>query len=84
MNQECYKDMFNFSQILATVGLPVSEEYGDAILPFKITSPQDMASFWKKLDEDSACKSKKLCCHCCTCNGDKCANYKIGNLWCKR
>ena len=43
--QQGFSNMFLFSQQLSRVGLPALDKYGDALLPFKISMPQDLSSF---------------------------------------
>ena len=82
--QQGFSNMFLFSQQLLTVGLPASDEYGDALLPSKILMPQDLSSFWKSLDMGGACKVKTHFCHCCLCRSNECADYKLSSLQCRR
>jgi len=84
--QECFRNCHDFVKKLETKGLPARDGL-PALKPFKISSPQDLSSFWKVLDKGGACKQKKLFCHCCMCESKDCASFKIGESrcnWCKK
>ena len=52
--QQGFANVFLFLQQLSTVGLPASDKHGDALLPFKISMPQDLSCFWKTFDMGGA------------------------------
>jgi hypothetical protein len=83
--QECFSSCHDFVKKLEMEGLPARDGL-PAFKRFKISSPQDLSSFWKVLDKGGACKQKKLFCHCCMCESKDCASFKVGEGtcdWCK-
>ena len=40
----------------------------NGLLPFRITSPQDMSSHWKTTFKGGAAKNSTYFCHCCNCD----------------
>jgi hypothetical protein len=58
--QEHFKDFFDFLSRLNLEGIP---ELGSN--PIMVSSPQDMSSMWKALEQGGGCEVKTFFCYCC-------------------
>jgi hypothetical protein len=59
-------------------GLPASE-WGPAIMPMDVWSPQDLSSIWKCLNTGSGARKngKKHFCHLCACRGNNIVRFLV-------
>jgi hypothetical protein len=76
-------DFFAFFTQLEKVGLPESE-YGPAMRPFRVWSPQDMASQWKSLGMGGSSFTTRLFCACCNLENHRRGTSALGVDRCSR
>jgi hypothetical protein len=73
-----FSDFFKFFEKLMQEGLPASE-FGPAILPIIVWSPQDLSSIWKCLNTGSGARKNGNThfCHLCACTGDTIVRFLV-------
>ena len=73
-----FEDFFKFFEKVREEGLPASE-FGPALLPIIVWSPQDLSSMWKCLNTGSGARKngKTHCCHLCVCTGVRIVRFLV-------
>jgi hypothetical protein len=73
-----FEDFFKFFEKLREEGL-LASEFGPAILPIIVWSPQDLSSMWKCLNTGSGARKngKTHFCHLCACTGDRIVRFLV-------
>ncbi len=80
---EHFRDMFAFFDYIMKHGLPESQ-YGPAIQPIIVWSPQDLSSVWKTLGKGGGAKRRKHFCHLCPCLSENILFAKEDENRCER